>query len=133
MLPTFRSTVNFLPVLLPDEYEHVRSETTVLVRGNYEPHRSYCHQEPEADYARCYYVIRVVHLDVQSEVLEPAKPDDQSKRHEHRYANEMFHQPSCSEASPFERILSFIRSASVYAGHATDVIFPGREPILRQL
>jgi hypothetical protein len=81
-----------LQVPLPDKHEQVRSGATKLVCGNYEPHRRYSHQEPEADYARCYHVIRVVHVDVQSEVLERPKPDHQSKHHEHCYTNEMFHQ-----------------------------------------
>ena len=75
---------------------------TELECGNQEPHRRYSHQEPEADYAKWRYgVILVVYLDVQREVREHPKPDGQSKRHEHRYANEMFHQTSCSEAKPF--------------------------------
>jgi hypothetical protein len=44
--------------------------TTELVHGNYEPDRRYPYQEPKADYAKW------------------------------QYANEVFHQHSCSEASP---------------------------------
>ena len=64
---------------------------TELESGDHEPHRRHSHQEPEADYAKWRHEVIVVYVDVQREVWRQQKPDGQSKRHEHRYANEMFH------------------------------------------
>jgi hypothetical protein len=83
-----------------------RTVSTELERGNHEPHRHYSHQEPEVDFANRNDVIGGVYLDVQREARENhPKPDDQSKRHEHRYANEMFH-PTPSEQTRLRRSLS---------------------------
>jgi hypothetical protein len=45
-------------------------------------------------------------VDVQSKALEHPKSDGQSKHHEHRYANEMFH-ATPSEQTRLRRSLSF--------------------------
>jgi hypothetical protein len=65
---------------------------TKLVCSNYEPHSSYSHQEPEADYTKRKYSYRIVYVDVQTESLKHPKPDDQSEYHEHSCTNEVFHQ-----------------------------------------
>lgn len=107
---------------------------TELESGDHEPHRRHSHQEPEDDRAEGNARLKRAPVYVaQKDALKRPKPDGQSKRHEHRYANEMLHHVCVFRNSPFERSLSLSRSSSVYAGHATDATLPGRESILRQL
>jgi hypothetical protein len=82
--------------------------------GNHEPHRRYSHQKSETDYAKRHGVIRVVYMDVQREAREQPKPTGQSKRHEHRYANEMFRQHLDWSESNLRWNFQVLRKSSTY-------------------